>query len=228
MNILTQNGKMKKSSQNGIDVFNFGIPAFQSNIGLKTCPNAGVCATGCYARSGTYRFGNVINAYEFRLKLTQDENFAKLLISEINAKLIRSKMKGNECLIRIHDSGDFYSKDYAMSWIEIVEACPDVRFYAYTKMVSLFETLADENFRPKNLRMIYSYGGLQDSQIDTARHFHSKVFQNETDLISQGYSDASNDDLVAALGPNKRIGLIYHGVKGYDKTLWKRANTVSK
>jgi hypothetical protein len=222
MNILTQNGKMKKSSQNGIDIYNFGIPAFKSETGLITCPNASNCATGCYARSGTYRFGNTINAYEGRLKLTQNENFVDLLVAEINAKLIRSKMKQNQCLIRIHDSGDFYSKDYAMSWIEIMEKCPEVRFYAYTKMVSMFETIQDENFRPSNFRLIYSYGGKQDSQIDTNRHFHSKVFQNETDLISQGYSDASSDDLVAALGENKRIGLVYHGVKGYAKTTWSK------
>jgi hypothetical protein len=220
--ILTQNGKMKKSSQNGIDVYNFGIPAFLSETGLKTCPNASHCATGCYARSGTYRFGNVINAYESRLKLTQDENFVKLLTAEVNAKLIRSKMKQNSCLIRIHDSGDFYSKDYAMSWIEIIESCPDVRFYAYTKMVQLWETIQDENFRPKNLRLIYSYGGTEDSHIDTNRHFHSKVFQNETDLLAASYVDATQDDMVAALGVSKRIGLVYHGVKNYANTTWSK------
>jgi hypothetical protein len=218
--ILTQNGKMKKSSQNGIDVFNFGIPAFKSETGLKTCPMAGVCATGCYARSGTYNFGNVKNAYEERLKLTQNENFVDVMVAEINLKLIKSKIKGNQCLIRIHDSGDFYSKDYAMSWIEIVEKCPEVRFYAYTKMVSLFETLADENFRPKNLKIIYSFGGLQDSLIDTNRHYHAKVFQSEAQLASEGYVDATQDDMVTALGVSKRIGLVYHGQKSYSNTSW--------
>jgi len=222
MNILTQNAKMKKSSQNGIDVYNFGIPAFLSETGLKTCPKAGQCATGCYARSGTYRFGNVKNAYEERLKLTQNENFIDVMVAEINAKLTRSIMRNNKCIIRIHDSGDFYSNKYAMDWMLIMEQCLNVRFYAYTKMVSQFETLADLNFRQSNFRLIYSYGGLEDSLIDTNRHWHSKVFQDEKSLIEAGYVDATQDDMVAALGDSKRIGLIYHGSKNYANTGWKK------
>jgi hypothetical protein len=222
--ILTQNGKMRKSSQNGIDVYNFGIPAFQSETGLKTCPNARQCATGCYARSGTYRFGNVVNAYENRLKLTQNENFIDVMVAEINAKLTRSIMRNNKCIIRIHDSGDFYNKDYAMSWIEIIEANPNVSFYAYTKMVRMWEMIQDENFRPKNFRLIYSFGGLEDSHINTNRHFHSKVFQDEASLIEAGYTDATQDDMVAALGVSKRIGLIYHGSKKYANTAWSKVS----
>jgi hypothetical protein len=218
MNILTQNGKMKKSSQDGIDVYNFGIPAFQSNTGLKTCPMAGVCASGCYARSGTYRFGNVVNAYENRLQLTQNENFIPIMVAEISLKTIQSKSKGNTCLIRIHDSGDFYSKDYTNAWYSIMKQCPNTRFYAYTKMVAMMS-----QFEPlPNFRLIYSYGGLQDSQIDTTKHYHSKVFESLEALQSQGYADASNNDLVAALGESKCIGLVYHGAKGYGKTHWSK------
>jgi len=222
MNILTQNAKMKKSSQNGIDVYNFGIPAFLSETGLKTCPMAGVCATGCYARSGTYRFGNVKNAYEERLKFTQSEFFIPRLVNEVQAKYMKALDKGHQCIIRIHDSGDFYSNKYAMDWMLIMKQCPDVRFYAYTKMVSQFETLADLNFRQSNFRLIYSMGGLEDSQIDTDRHWHSKVFQDEASLIEAGYADATQDDMVAALGVSKRIGLIYHGSKNYTNTRWSK------
>jgi hypothetical protein len=220
--ILTQNGKMKKSSQNGIDVYNFGIPAFLSNTGLKTCPMAGVCATGCYARSGTYRFGNVVNAYEERLKLTQNENFVDLMVAEIRLKYMKSQVKDNKCLIRIHDSGDFYSKDYAMSWIEIIEKCLDVRFYAYTKMIQIFNELSYNGNIPNNFRLIYSFGGKQDHLIDCINHRHSKVFPSETDLLAAGYTDATNDDLVAALGPNNKIGLVYHGQKSYTNTNWAK------
>lgn len=221
MNILTQNAKMKKSSQNGIDVYNFGIPAFLSQNGMKTCPQASHCATGCYARSGTYRFGNVVSAYEARLTLTQNESFVDLLIAEITSKLVRSKMKHNKCVIRIHDAGDFYNETYFEKWLKIVRAFqnePLAYFYAYTKMVSQSEAYRNEI--PDRLRMIYSFGGKQDSQIDTVNHWHSKVFQSETDLIAASYSDATQDDMVAALGVSKRIGLIYHGSKNYANTKW--------
>lgn len=217
MQVLTQNGKMKKSSQNGIDIYNFGIPAFMSQTGIKTCPNAGVCATGCYARSGTYRFGNVVNAYEERLKLTQHPKFADILNAEIGLKYLKSEAKGNQCLIRIHDSGDFYSLDYWLKWRHVILLNPNVKFYAYTKMVELFKS---QNDIPSNFTLIYSYGGLQDKLIDRSKDRHSMVFSSDIELRSQGYADASNDDLVAALGPNHRIGLVYHGVKKFDNTRW--------
>lgn len=223
MNILTQNGKMKKSSKNGIDVYNFGIPAFLSQSGIKTCPQAGVCATGCYARSGTYRFGNVVNAYEERLKLTQSESFIDTLVAAIRLKSIQATSKGNQCLIRIHDAGDFYSERYAMDWYLIMEQLPNVKFYAYTKMVHMFENLKDLNFRQSNLKLIYSFGGKQDSLIDTAKHCHSKVFDSEASLIEAGYTDATQDDMVAAIGPSLKIGLVYHGVKSYKNTSWAKS-----
>lgn len=223
MQLLTQNAKMKKSSQNGINVFNFGIPAFQSETGLKTCPNASNCVSGCYARTGTYRFKNTVNAYETRLKLTQTPDFVPLLVADINLKLLQSRSKGLKCIIRIHDSGDFYSKDYAKSWFEIMRqfsSQPDIQFYAYTKMIQMFNEFYAANLVPSNLKLIYSFGGKEDSHIDTSRHRHSKVFENETDLVSNGYIDASQDDMLA-LTENLKVGLVYHGVKSYQNTTWK-------
>jgi hypothetical protein len=34
---------------------------------------------------------------------------------------------------RIHVAGDFYSSTYTRKWIAIVQALPDVQFYAYTR-----------------------------------------------------------------------------------------------
>lgn len=35
--------------------------------------------------------------------------------------------------LRIHSSGDFFSVEYINMWIEIVDLCPDVDFWAYTR-----------------------------------------------------------------------------------------------
>ncbi len=220
MGLLSQNNKMRKSSHSDIEVFNFGIPAFMSQDGTKTCPNAKACVSGCYARSGTYRFRNVVNAYENRLKLSQSPDFVPIMDAEIKLAHIKTKAKNKTCLIRIHDSGDFYSKKYAEDWYLIMRQNPDVLFYAYTKMISMMS-----QFEPlPNFRLIYSLGGTEDSQIDTAKHYHSKVFESLDLLIASGYSDASSDDLVAALGPNPKIGLVYHGQKKYSNTTWGKVS----
>ena len=221
--VLTQNAKMKRSSQNGIHLYNFGIPAFKSQNGMFTCPNADKCVSGCYARSGTYRFSGTINAYESRLSLTRTKGFEQVMVSHID-RLIK-KHKTGLILIRVHDSGDFYSETYQCNWYAIAELYqnePRVQFYAYTKMVSQSEKLSQ--IKPSNFRLVYSYGGKEDSQIDTDKHYHSKVFQNETELHDAGYIDGTLDDTVAALGVKTRIGLVYHGVKGYAKTNWNKVS----
>lgn len=217
--LLTQNDKMKKSSKaSGINIFNFGIVALKDSSGFMTCPNAGKCASGCYAQAGTFKFKNVVNAYETRLKMTRLPDFEALMIAEINLKLIQSRSKGLQCLIRIHDSGDFYSKDYTNKWFKIMsyfESQNDIKFYAYTKMVSQFKSMVV----PNNLTLIYSFGGKEDHLIDCTKDRHSQVFQSEAELIAAGYSDASHNDTVA-IGDSIRVGLVYHGQKSYNKTGW--------
>lgn len=36
-------------------------------------------------------------------------------------------------VVRIHVAGDFYSVEYTMQWIQVVRACPEVTFFAYTR-----------------------------------------------------------------------------------------------
>jgi hypothetical protein len=221
-NLLTQNSKMKKSSQNGITVVNWTIPAFQSVTGLKTCPNAGSCAAGCYARSGTYRFGNVKSAHEQKLALTQSETFVSEMVAEIDSWL--KKRSVDTLKVRIHDAGDFYSLEYFQKWIAIMTHFQDdarVSFYAYSKQVKM---LKDFGPLPKSFRVIFSFGGKQDELIDKTSDFHSRVFESIEDLEAAGYVDGTIDDMVAALTESPRIGLVYHGAKSFSNTQWQKAS----
>jgi hypothetical protein len=205
---LVRNSKIKKSAKR---TFNFGIPAYQSNTGLKTCPNAGACAKGCYALAGAYRFSNVAQAFERRLTATQDDAFVDQMLADID------KQRAER--IRIHDSGDFYNEEYLDRWLRIMRARPQVEFYAYTKMVSLFKKRSKD--LPKNFTVIYSFGGTEDRLIDVKRDRHSLVFESVAQLKACGYSDASKQDDVA-LGSNPKIGLVYHGTKNIENTNWAK------
>lgn len=209
-NWLTQNTKMRKST--GVKVYNWGIPAFKSDTGFKTCPMAGICAKGCYATMGAYKFSNVAKVFEKRLKLTQSNDF----VNTIDAEIKRRKIKK----VRIHDSGDFYSLTYFLSWRNIMHLNPDVEFYAYTKMVKMFKALQNKDALPENFTLIYSFGGKQDNLINIKTDRHSKVFENISQVPSD-YIDASDDDNLA-LTPNKKIALVYHGIKNYSNTLWDK------
>lgn len=212
--LLTRNSKIRKSKKR---TFNFGIPAFLSTSGLKTCPNAGACAKGCYALAGAYRFSNVAQAFERRLAVTQSADFVPLMLREID--LNRAER------IRIHDSGDFFNEEYLYKWLTIMELRPNVEFYAYTKMVSMFKKLTDK--LPKNFTVIFSFGGTEDKLIDVTTDRHSLVFESVEQLNAAGYADASNQDDVA-LGSNPNIGLVYHGTKNIENTNWQKVKRFKK
>lgn len=210
INYLAQNAKMRKTS--GLKTFNFGIPALKSNTGMITCPMAGECAKGCYATQGAYVWGNVNKKYEERLQLTRTNKF----IYTITAEILRRKVER----VRIHDSGDFYSAKYLDRWLTIMELNPEIEFYAYTKMVKLFNMYKRDNKIPSNFTVIYSYGGKHDVLINPELDRHGRVFENEEYLLNKGYIDASQDDSLA-LTENVKVGLIFHSNKKWDNTGWK-------
>lgn len=209
--LLVKNAKIAKSSNDVYNLYNFGIPAYKSEAGLITCPMAGQCAKGCYAQSGAYTWGNVKNAYENRLLATQADNFAELLQKELDPKIKTAKRQGKQLVIRIHDSGDFYSVQYLRKWLKVIQNNPSVKFYAYTKMIPVFKRLQKNGEIPSNFTVIYSEGGIADNLINCQEDRHSRVFPSNEALIKAGYDDASKDDTVAFNSLTGKIGLVYHG-----------------
>lgn len=200
-NLLTQNSKLKKTSKVlGLKVFNFGIPAYKSITGKLTCPMADECIKFCYAKKGAYIWSNVKPAFERRYQLTQTSDF----IVEMNAEIQKRKPQ----YVRVHDSGDYYSREYLKKWIEIAIHNPNVRFYSYTNMVELFKEIT----LPENYDVIYSMSGKQKHMVDTEVDRHARIFNNSVELLKFGYTDTSEIDLYATKWFNKtnKVGLIIH------------------
>jgi hypothetical protein len=113
--LLTQ-GNLKL----GQAISHFDLPAG------STCPGQSeLCAKACYAKSGHYRFTSVQERLKWNYQESQRANFAKLMIAEIKRKGV--------LVIRLHVSGDIYSAEYAMKWLEVMRQCPRVRFYLYSR-----------------------------------------------------------------------------------------------
>lgn len=203
MDLLTQNSKLKNTSKlSGKKVFNFGIPAYKSASGKLTCPFADKCIKFCYAQKGAYIWSNVKPAFERRYQITLQDNFIELMQFEINKK--------KPDVIRVHDSGDYYSRAYLQKWITIFKNNPNVHFYSYTNSISLFKELEKI---PGNFTVIYSDSGKQVNLIDKNKDRHTKIFKSKEELIQAGFVDASKNDLFATTILNKdnnKIGLIYH------------------
>ena len=201
MNLLTQNSKLKKTSKAlSLRVFNFGIPAYKSVSGKLTCPMADECVKFCYAKKGAYIWGNVKPAFEKRYELTKTDDF----VAAMNAEILKKKPD----YVRVHDSGDYYSKSYLNKWIEIAIHNPNVRFYSYTNMVDMMLNAS----LPDNYDIIFSDSGKQKHLIDPIKHRHTKIFSSTFALNEAGYTDASSVDLMATkwFNDTNKVGLVFH------------------
>jgi hypothetical protein len=201
MNLLTQNSKLRKTSKVlGLRVFNFGIPAYKSTSGKTTCPFAGDCVKFCYAKKGAYIWSNVKPAFEKRYELTKSNEFVSKMTDEL--------LKKRPDYVRVHDSGDYYSKAYLQKWIDLANLFPEIKFYSYTNSVAM---LKEANL-PSNFDVIFSDSGKQKALIDIISDRHTKIFSSKKDLDDAGYVNASELDLYATkwFNTNHKVGLIFH------------------
>jgi len=183
--VFTQNSKLAKSG-----IYGFGLCPGQ------TCVK---CSIKCYAVRGMYNtFSRTMTAmWDKNLERTKSRKFT----TEVSTYLWKhSKIK----YVRIHPEGDFYSQEYLNKWIRVARLCPDVQFYAYTKALHL--SFAE---CPSNMKIVQSIGGEHDDKIDYSKP-HARIFGTLHELVSAGYENCSDDDLLAANPETIKIGLVEH------------------
>ena len=124
----------------GGSVWHFDLPP------VRSCPGRSkLCEKHCYARSGRFRFPQVVERLRWCYEQSKRSDFADRMIDELYRKGI--------VLCRFHVAGDFYSPDYARKVLEVVKASPQVTFWSYTRSYRvpqiaevLWELAARENF----------------------------------------------------------------------------------
>lgn len=212
--LLSQNRDLRPHG-----IFNWTLPALVARLSdgrkVTTCTAAGACARVCFARNGTFLFSNVIARHVWNLELTIDrpDLFKAWMIEECQEKPGR--------WVRIHDSGDFYSDEYLLLWLDIIRACPDVNFYCYTKEVSRFRRLveAKPGQIPRNFQYVFSLGGTEDHLIDRARDRHADVFPDEASINEAGYSSQNRVDTDCVTLPTNRIGIPANNIAHFRKIM---------
>lgn len=214
--VIGQNSKLKKTQ-----FFQWTLPALTAAVVVNdkvtvksTCPMAGDCAKVCYACQGGYGFKPAMIAHTRNMQafLDNPDQLASDIITSIESK---RKLRA----FRIHDSGDFFSLSYTLWWIGIMEALPNVQFYAYTKRVAMFKRLASKGMLPKNFTVIYSYGGTEDHLIQPECDRHSRVFPTVEAMKAAGYADTTKTDEKASRPEYLKIGLVYHGTMGVERAM---------
>jgi len=182
---------------------------------MNVCPNAGACASFCYARNGTYNFSNVKRRHLQNLEYILEDAYgwADQMLEEVN----KPKMKGKH--IRIHDSGDFFNATYLILWLDIARKTPDVTFYCYTKEVSMFKRHVTETSCPFNFKYLFSLGGKEDHLIDLEIDRHADVFKDDAAILDAGYGNQDASDLLAITLPTNKIGIPANNIKHFNKKM---------
>ena len=190
------NKKLQKTEKlHGAEIIGFDLPAG------TTCPYAGECRAICYAKKGNYQFPSKKAACLDNLIASQQDDFVQRMVAVLNGIVANTD---RQVYVRVHASGDFYSVEYARKWADIASQCPRVIFYAYTKSVSIVQSVT----MPENVHRAFSYGGLQDYLIPAGATV-AKIFDTEDDAINAGYDiRVNNDDLQVVAGG--KLGLIKH------------------
>ena len=195
----------------------FNLPA------VDACPGAGNCKSDCYADQGRFKYRNVwIRRWVNWLGLGKTTlEITRSLVQAIRAWYYANQTP-HECvyLLRIHDSGDFYSQRYVDAWEQAlktiqaeIEPNHEIVAYGYTK--SLHLDLSGLLSTP-GVRFVQSLGGRYDHLVDF-RFGVSAIVPTDSEITGD-WVDANNDpawqDLaVISNGTRQRIALRYHGAK---------------
>ena len=170
--ILGTNAKMAKSKEEGAMTYDLTLPALSGIVvdeetgdfvEIKTCPGAGECQLFCYARKGGYRMfpaSSMSAAQALNFLVNDPEGYMSMFDREVKMAAKRTSKAGVKLLVRIHDAGDFFSKDYYNLAMNVARNNPDAKFYFYTKMGEI----ATDSNAPPNVVGQFS-GGAQNREV---------------------------------------------------------------
>lgn len=207
-------GNAKLDEETGI----FSLPAGHSCPFALKCKSIADRVTGymtdgsetefrCFAASGECRSPQARklrwNNFEMLRYRTAPE-MTDLLIRSIYASDIHKVKK-----MRIHDSGDFFNKDYFGAWLTVAEEFPNIIFYAYTKSLPYWLVLLDSI--PVNMFLTASKGGRLDHLIDRYQLKYAQVVYSVEEAEKLGLT-IDHDDSNMYTHPNP-FALLIHGTQ---------------
>jgi len=175
------------------EVTSFDLPAGY------TCPCADTCKSFADRESGKITDGDNCKfrcyaaSMEARYTATRKahwrnyEALRKLKTVKAMVELILSSIPENAKIIRIHASGDFFSKRYFDAWVKVAESLPEIKFFGYTKILPYVKMN-----KPDNFRLVYSYGGKMDSKKTCEPTAY--VVKNIAEAIERGLHPACIDN----------------------------------
>ena len=174
--IIGAHGKLPKrlSFSQGNSKLSDSIALFSLPAG-HACPFASLCLAKADRKTGKITDGlnsafrcyaTATEAMFKKVRESRWSNFEALKAAKtVNgmAALIGASLPAKSRLVRMHQSGDFFSQTYFDAWLQVARGRPGVIFYAYTKALPFWVARIDSI--PSNMRLVASIGGRRDDLI---------------------------------------------------------------
>ena len=201
--ILGTNAKMEKSKTEGEIIYDLTLPALSGIVvdedsgdfvEITTCPGAGQCQLFCYARKGGYVMfpaSSMSAAQALNFLVNDPDGYTARVNQEIKAIKTKTDKAGVQLVVRWHDAGDFFSKEYLNLAYGVANSNPDVKFYAYTKMGDVAT-----GSHPKNFIINFSSGSKRGEEKKVELH------KSQGNVVKQGVTVPKDMffDLIARKG----------------------------
>ena len=181
------NGNKKLVNTDSIRFMIWNLPA------QITCPFATEhCKAFCYAKKAERVYPQVLPCRMQNLEESKKDEFVNRMIQTICYYLDSKSFAGKKCYFRIHESGDFYNREYAKKWLTICrwfnrseKYANRIQFLAYTKSVVYFVGEAI----PDNMIIRFSiWDDTSEKQIDIAKLVNLPIYtavENFTDDMKE-------------------------------------------
>jgi hypothetical protein len=212
---------------------NFSLPAGYS------CPFADICKSQVPRKGGSVKDFGDVRCFQASLEMGRPNvraarwrNFdlVKKAPAHKVTNLILKSLRHHEQsvrgiqMLRIHDSGDFFSQNYFDGWLDAVKRRPDIVFYAYTKAIPFWKARKDKI--PSNLRLIASRGGKADDQIED--DFRQAIIVSDMEQAIEQNLNVDVNEFLAIFGEGD-FALLLHGTQ--PKGQWvggRKATSVAR
>lgn len=237
----------KGNAKVGPNVWTFSLPSGRS------CPFANECLSKskreedgiedgpntlfrCFSASQEAQYPKVREKRWYNFDLLRaagySERMGELISRSIRETFWPKQKTPTDFVVRVHDSGDFFSGTYMLAWINVAAEWPQGKFYFYTKSLMYWKRFIEylgDGYTPGLLRNMVptaSYGGRNDNLIGElglryARVIGSEDEANELDL------EIDHDDTHAQNHGNA-FALLIHGTQPKGSEMGKKLQTLRK
>lgn len=161
------------------------------------------CVFRCFAASSECRNPSVRKS-----RWDNFEILTKAKTIEESTAIIQSSLPYND-IVRVHVSGDFFSEQYFLSWVNVATNTPKKTFYGYTKALPFL--VKHKASIPSNFRFTASRGGTHDHLINEHGLVSAEVVYSVKEAEDKGL-EIDHDDS-HAIKCEKSFCLLIHGTQ---------------